>query len=84
MPSYPQVNLIKNVSAGGVGVGDQQYYGLCPDFSAVSLRMGKAPGPNTWIQLTAVAGLLSLGYLTLMSGGGTKVRIPIADHPDAG
>lgn len=78
------MSLIKNVSANGANVQDQDFYGRCPDFSSVNLKMGKAPGANTWNSLTAVAGLASAGYLSLLTDGGVKVRVPLLNHPDGG
>ena len=68
----------------GIETGDQTFYGRCPDFSSVAVTVGKAPGQNTWIQFTAVAGLASAGYLTLLTDGNVKVRVPLLNHPDAG
>ena len=79
-----KMSLIKNVSAAGANEQDQDFYGRCPDFSGVNLKMGKAPGKNTWVSLTAVTGLASAGYLALLSDGGVKLRIPLLDHPDGG
>ncbi len=76
------MSLIKNVSANGANVQDQDFFGYCPDFTSVNRKMGKAPGPGTFTSLTAVAGLQNLGYLTLKTDGGVKIRVIVTDHPD--
>lgn len=78
------MSLLKNVSAGGVNEQDQNYFGQSPDFTGVNRKMGKAPGAGTFTSLTAVAGLQNLGYYTLLTDGGVKVRLIVTDHPDGG
>lgn len=66
---------------GGLNVQDQDFYSRVPDFSQVNVWVGKAPGPNTFRQFTAVAGLAAAGYLTMVTDGNVQVAVPLLDHP---
>lgn len=83
MAVSPNISVI--LPQDGVRAGDQGYYTQVPQQSEAGITVVKAPLAGAFVALTVYPNFNKLGYLTVREdNSGTKYRILLTDHPDAG
>lgn len=61
------------------------YYTVLPDGNTTGPDLAKRPVAGAWVAFTVYPNFNKWGYAVgLIEGTTTKVRIPLADHPDGG
>jgi hypothetical protein len=68
----------------GFEVGDTNWVMQVPNQTTSGLGVVKDPLAGAWVALTVWGALSRLGYLVVQqdNAAGTRLRIPLADHPD--